>query len=277
MPDLSYCAQQVRRHDNDRFLCILFAPPDRREALYALHAFDLELAAIPAKITESLLGRMRFQWWHEALEGALAGTPIHHQVIGPLVRAIDETGLDKAALHRLIDARAVDLDETPIADLGALGTYATATDGALGEMTLDILGVGDTAAREAARHVGRAVAGVGILRSLAVARGHRLLPVASMKAAGLAADTALDGAAAPAVRRLVAELADWATRHLDIARMKRGDIPREALPALLPAVLADLHLRRLRQRSFDPFDPRLARLGARRVILLWWRARQNRF
>lgn len=279
MPNLSYCAQQVRQQDNDRFLCVQFAPPERREALCALYAFNLELAAIPGKVTEPLLGRMRFQWWREAVDGAVDGAAVHHQVIGPLIEAIKETGLDKAALHRLIDARATDLEEAPIADLAALSAYAAGTAGALGEMTLNILGVDDPAAREASRHVGQAVAGISILQALPVhaVKRHLYLPVDSMVVAGLNADAVFGGRPSIAIRQVVAEVADWATRHLNAARLNRGRIPQDALPALLPAVLADLHLKRLKQRDFDPFDPRLQRPIPWRVIRLWQRARKNRF
>jgi phytoene synthase len=279
MSNLSYCAQQVRRQDNERFLCALFAPPPRRESLFALYAFNLELAAIPGKVSEPLLGRMRFQWWREALDGAAGGAPVHHQVIAPLIRAINETGVDKSALHRLIDARAIELDETPTADLAALGAYAAGTAGLLAEMTLDILGVADAAAREAARHVGQAVAGVDILRAVPThaARRHLYLPVESVKAAGLEAESVFGGRAPGALRRVVAEVADWAARHLNAARLNRGNIPPEALPALLPAVLVDMHLNRLRRRNFDPFDPRLRRPAPWLVIRLWRCARQNRF
>ena len=37
-------AALVRRHDPDRFLTALFAPPERRDALLTLYAFNHELA-----------------------------------------------------------------------------------------------------------------------------------------------------------------------------------------------------------------------------------------
>ena len=45
MPDtLSPMGDFARAHDPDRFLCALFAPADRREALFVLIAFNHELA-----------------------------------------------------------------------------------------------------------------------------------------------------------------------------------------------------------------------------------------
>ena len=41
---LSACAELVRRHDPDRFLTALFAPPAMRETLFVLYAVNHELA-----------------------------------------------------------------------------------------------------------------------------------------------------------------------------------------------------------------------------------------
>src|ERR1700743_3337665 len=38
----SYCAEQVRQFDHDRFLTAIFAPAAVREHLFALYAFNIE-------------------------------------------------------------------------------------------------------------------------------------------------------------------------------------------------------------------------------------------
>ena len=43
---LSYCGDEVRRYDPDRFLTALYAPGARREALLTLYAFNLEIARV---------------------------------------------------------------------------------------------------------------------------------------------------------------------------------------------------------------------------------------
>lgn len=279
MPDMSFCAQQVRRQDNDRFLCGLFAPAERREALFALYAFNLELASIADKVSEPLLGRMRFQWWREAVEGGLNGNAVGHQVAGPLARAVAESSLTATSLLGLIDARERDLDERPIPDQTAFTSYAADTAGALAEMSLDVLGIADPPAHEAARYVGLAWAGVGILRSVPfhAARRRLYLPADSLTEAGSATEEIFAGIPSPGICRVVAEVADWSRRHLNTARMNRGDIPAAALPALLPAVLAEIHLERLRRAGFNPFDHRLARPAPWRVARLWMYAKRSAF
>ncbi|MGD0108468.1 MAG: squalene/phytoene synthase family protein [Rhodopila sp.] len=63
-------AALVRRHDPDRFLTALFAPPERRHALLTLYAFNHELARAREVASEPALALIRLQWWREVVEGA---------------------------------------------------------------------------------------------------------------------------------------------------------------------------------------------------------------
>ena len=60
----------VRRHDPDRFLTALFAPPEKRDALLTLYAFNHELARAREAVSEPPLALIRLQWWREVVEGA---------------------------------------------------------------------------------------------------------------------------------------------------------------------------------------------------------------
>ena len=70
---LSPVAALVRRHDRDRFQTALFAPVHRREALFALYAFNYEIARVRERTTEPALGEMRLEWWRETIAAAYDG------------------------------------------------------------------------------------------------------------------------------------------------------------------------------------------------------------
>ncbi len=53
MPGLSPLAALVRRHDRDRYQTVLFAPAGRREALFALYAFNYEIARVRETVTRA--------------------------------------------------------------------------------------------------------------------------------------------------------------------------------------------------------------------------------
>ena len=65
----------MRHHDRDRFQTALFAPAERREALFALYAFNYEIARVREAVREPMLGQIRLQWWREAIAAAYAGEP----------------------------------------------------------------------------------------------------------------------------------------------------------------------------------------------------------
>ena len=257
---LSSVAALVRRHDHDRFQTALFAPSEGRESLFALYAFNYEIARVCEIVSEPVLGQIRLQWWRENIAAAFEGGPVrHHIVVEALTAAIRACALTRAHFERLVDAREQDLDEAPSASLAALQDYAEATSARLVYLALESLGVRDLAAEKAGFHIGIAYALAGLLRAMPFkARAGRLIIPAD-----IAAQTELDAAdyralhSTRALRAAAAEIAAAASRHLASARAYRRSIARRALPALLPAIVADRSLARLRQTGYDPFDPAL--------------------
>ena len=125
---LSPVAALVRRHDRDRFQTVLFAPAARREALFALYAFNYEIARVRESVTAADARPNPLQWWRENIAAAFEGGAVrHHPVVEALTAAIRELALTRAHFDRLIDARESDLEDEPPASLAALEDYAEAT------------------------------------------------------------------------------------------------------------------------------------------------------
>jgi len=103
--ELSYAAVEVRRQDHERFLTALFAPPEHREALFALYAFNLEVAKTAEVVSEPMIGQIRLQWWRETLAGIYEQNRARrHQVAEPLAEAIAGAGLGRDHFERLLRA-----------------------------------------------------------------------------------------------------------------------------------------------------------------------------
>lgn len=258
---LSYCADQVRRYDPDRFLTALYSPADRRDDVLTLYAFNLEIAKIREAVSEPMLGEIRLQWWREAIEEAYAGRPVRkHGVAEPLAVVIRNRGIARAHFDRIIDARAFDLNEAPPETVARLLSYAEATSSELVQAALDILAVSDNAAAaRAAHHVGVAWALVGLIRAMPHHLRQRrvYLPQDMQTEFGVERRDLLELKATPALAAAVKTLADIAHAELAAARLCRADVPRTALPALFPAVLAEGHLKRLDRAKYNVFDQRL--------------------
>ncbi|WP_029011182.1 phytoene/squalene synthase family protein [Azospirillum halopraeferens] len=277
---LSYCGQEVRKYDNDRFLTGLFAPVDRREALFALYAFNLEVAKTREVVSEPMLGQMRLQWWRDAVAAAYGeGRLPEHAVAGPLAAAVSAHGLTRDHFDRLIDGREADLDDDSPATLTCLINYAEVTAVPLVRLALEVLGAREAAAGPVARHVGVGFALAGILRAVPFhARQQRvLLPADRMAAHGARARDVLELRATPALRPVAQEVAAAARDHLRQARALRRDVPKAAVPALLPAVVADIHLDRLARAGHDVLAPHLLRATPLRHARLAWAALRGRY
>jgi NADH dehydrogenase [ubiquinone] 1 alpha subcomplex assembly factor 6 len=250
----------VRRHDRDRYQTALFAPPDRREALFTLYAFNYEVARVREVVTTAMLGQIRLQWWREVVEAAYSGMPARpHEVVTPLVAAIAAFGLSRAHFDRIIDTRERDLAEEPPADMAALVDYAEGTSSSLIHLALEALAAAEPAMIAAGREVGIGYAVAGLLRAMPfhASAGRSHLPQDVAARAGLDPADYFRRRDTPALRAAAEELAEAATVHLAAGRRGAGRIKRQALAALLPAVTADRFLLRLKRAGFNPFAPEL--------------------
>jgi len=249
---LSPAAASVRRHDRDRFQTALFAPAADREALFALYAFNYEIARVRETVREPMLGQIRLQWWREAIGTAYGdAAPRRHEIVEAVTAAIRSRRLSRTRFDRLIDARGRDLDADPPATLAALEDYAEASSAPLILLALEVLDAGSPAAEEAARHIGIAYALSGILRALphVAATGGRM---------PLPGGVEIGPRSTAALRESAKAIAAAASAHLAAARARRREVPARALPALLPAQVAATALRRLERAGFDPFVPGIA-------------------
>ena len=240
----------VRRHDPDRFFTALFAPPDRRDALLALYAFNHELARAREVAHEPPLVLIRLHWWREVVDGA-ART---HEVATPLAAAIAAGVLPRGELRAMIDAREIEA-EPMIATLADWRAYLRATAGGVAVAAACCLGA---PAPAAARDLGAAYGAAGVLRAVpALARqGRCLLPADVLAAHGLSPEAVVAEPHGPALARALAVLAAEGRAWLRPSRWPRGTIA-----AVLPAVLARRDLARIPR----PAGPR--GLGDRLAVL----------
>lgn len=244
----SSLAEFVRRHDPDRFLTALFAPPEKREPLFALYAFNHELARAREAVSEAPLALIRLQWWREVVEGAHR----HHEVAEPLSAAIDAGVLDRGDLLGIIEAREVEA-EPAIETSREWHDYLRGAAGGLAVAAARLLGAVEP---EQLRPLGAAFGLAGLLRSVTAhaRQGRCLLPREVLTAHRLVLEQVVgDPRAAGSV---VVQLA-----REGLAPLHHRRLPRRVVAAGLPAVLARRDLRRA------PNFPRRRGLGDRLAVL----------
>jgi 15-cis-phytoene synthase len=271
-----YCEQLVRSGDKDRFLATLFAPQKYRRALYALYAFNLEVARIREQAREPLPGEMRLQWWRDVLAGAGQGDAGANPVAAALRDVVVRYRLPTQTLLTLIDARQFDLYDEPMGNRAALETYAMRTSSALIELAARVLSESrDNGVSAIAEHAGIAYGIAGLLRAFAyhTARGQLYLPADVMRRYGAQSADVFAGRATTELRSVLAEMRLWARQHLEITRNLLDTTPTEITPAFLPVTLVRPALDRMERRGYQPFSP--ADIPQWRRQWLLWRAARS--
>lgn len=241
MTDLSICGATVRRHDPDRFLLSMFVPPEKREALWTLYAFNYEIARTRDVVTEPQLGLIRLQWWRECLADIYAGKALTpHPVLDPLAAAIRMYDLPHDLFETLLKARELDLHDHPPATIEALVAYADKTSTPLLQLSWAIL---SSLEGNGVREVATAYALAGILRAVSFhhAQGRETLP--------------------PHV--LVKEIVGKAMTLLQGQKISGKYLK-------LHAKLAEMYLKQISGAGYDLFSPRLQTPPFLREIRLWW-------
>ena len=274
----AYCEAQVRAGDRDRFLAALFAPAQHRSGLFALYAFNLEIARVRETARTPLAGEIRLQWWSDVLAGEARGAPEASPVAAALLAAVAQYGLELRRLRALIDARRFDLYDEPMRTLAQLEAYADAAAANLIALAAEIvLGRGAPELDELAFHAGMAQATAGLLAAFAIhsRRGQLYVPLEILQRHGSGCEDVSTNRATPALRAGLAELRSIAHGHLQQARELAARAPTEAMPAFLPVALARPMLARMERGDYDPFAPVVV-APWRRQWRMWRAAREPR-
>jgi phytoene/squalene synthetase len=225
------CAALVERGDPDRFLAVMAAPVAARAPLFALYAFNLEVARAPWVTQEAMIAEMRLQWWRDTVAALAEPGPVRaHEVVAPLAEVVRGQRLPVAVMDRMIEARRWDIYREPFEDRAAFDSYLEDTGAGLMWLAASALGA-PPEAEPAARAAGWAAGLAAFLRAVPEleARGRR--PLVDGRAEEAVAGLARDG---------LARLAE--------AKRARGRVPPGAgaaflsgwqTEALLRQVLAD--------------------------------------
>ncbi len=267
----------AREGDPDRYLSALFAAPGARDGLFALYAFNAELARIAEQVTEPGLGEIRLQWWRDALDQAAAGMSTGHPVVDALGEIMGERGVSREDLGRLIDARQFDVSVKLMPDRAALEDYLDKTTGALIRIGAGIAGNGDAnradAVGSAANAAGLAYGLTGLMRALPVhaARGRIDVPADMLLHRGTSQGELAQGKTTEGLKQVLTELRRDARTSLREALTCLEPLSPSERAAFRPLALVEPYL-----RALERGDP-LHRIADINPLYRLWRLGTYRF
>lgn len=272
----AFCADLVRSHDFARYASTLFVPPDKRRALLALYAFNVEIVRVREQVSQPLPGEIRLQWWTDMLAGAGHGDVGGNPVAAELLLAIRIHDLPVDRLAKLIDAHIFDLYHDPMPDLAVLESHIDDTSSTLLALSAKILGHASETIARCADHGGLAQ---GIARIIATlphdaARRQLFVPVDMLVENGGSAEEVFAGRMTPAIAATLDRLLAGAGAQLATAQAQLPDMPEPARRAFLPLALTARDLARMTTPGHDPFVLH----APSRLRTLWtlWRASRSK-
>ncbi|KAG8687407.1 hypothetical protein FRC09_013509 [Ceratobasidium sp. 395] len=238
----AYCRELVRKHDYEAYLCSYFYPRTAQPGYFALRAFNIELAMIRETVSRPLIGKMRMQFWRDAIQSISQGRPMKHPIAIALHEASQNANLSTYHLKRMVDARDKDLDRDSYDTLDSVTDYAESTSSTLMYLLLNLLhqGTSDTNTH-AASHVGIAHSFATLLRGLPFHASKRrmVIPVEiTAKHRVRQEEVFRVGGEAAGIDDAVFEFATVANDNLLTARDRFKDsvVSPEAMPAFLLAI-----------------------------------------
>lgn len=265
-----YCFDLVRTNDHERYLTTLFASRSSRRAVWALLAFNQEVAKIRENVNELTLGEIRLKWWQEILLEIEQGEVRKQPVIAELA-VLSRFADVRPLLLETLQARSYEMASEAKTDFAALKSYAYGSGGALHEAML-LLGTSKPVSDKAllaARSAGAAWAMMGLIRALPYhwQAGRSMLPQADEAAMQIRNSAQVYDALRPTIERMVDYVEDQAGNVIDLY----GFVPKEARASVLCTSLVKLHLNALNKAKFNPFNMvKSEATDLRKISRLFW-------
>ncbi|HZZ62424.1 MAG TPA: squalene/phytoene synthase family protein [Roseiarcus sp.] len=274
----THCAAFVRENARDQWLGALYAPPERRDALLALAAFDSEIRLPQLRTRDPNLAALRLAWWRGVVQGERDSEAAGNPTALALMSAVEAFSLPRAGLEAMLDARLEELVPSEGFDLAAFTAFAAGSDGARLRLAARICGGGrDPDAADAAAPAGLALALTRMLLALPAKAGSAptLFPVdVALRHGATTRDLEARLENEPVVtacaeaRALARDAAEEAERRLEAS-------PPAILPAFVPLGAVGLDLEQLERGGARPFDPTAEASPLRRQWAIWrWARRQ---
>lgn len=305
------CVLQSRRYDHENYLAGLCIKNDKtRRVMYALRAFNVELALIKDKTTNSDRAKMRFQFWTRLVDEIIkrnSGTENnlnedksaayyrHSPVAKELLELFYHINIDdgmKEHLHDLIGARVSGkiLGYQPFADMAELELYCLKSNAgiyhlcwAMSDQLNNKVGAkasGVVKLKAISDHLGVAQGLSNVLRAIPYnyEKNTCHIPVALLEEHKLTTRDFVSNMKRPQidmgrVRPVIEFLANECATNLNIVHSQHLLLPRYYYQMFLPRVAIESYLRRLRKYDHDVFHPVVRQRDGRLPLNLWLRSK----
>ncbi|PVV05469.1 hypothetical protein BB560_000005 [Smittium megazygosporum] len=240
--DSQYVRNLVRKHDYNLYLTSLFSPQNSRDPLYSIWALNFELAKIMSSSSPEI-ALLKLSWWSSTISQLYNGTCVHTPTGRILFNSIQKYKISKMWLTRNIRGRL--LQRKGFRDASDLEKYGEMTIASNIHAHLEILGVRNVNADNAARMIGQSAAIADLVQKILMAANKNIIqiPQSLVLKYNLDVKEILENKSSKALQDAVFDLATPGfTKLCGISEIFIPNSPKSAIPAFLYAVSSPVKL-----------------------------------
>jgi phytoene synthase len=262
----------TRKSASNLALAFILLPREKRDAMCALYAFCREVDDVADEDSAPLETRRArlAEWRHDIKRACENGSP-QFPVNQELQPVIQKFRLPFELFDELIKGCEMDLDTVRYESHEQLEIYCFRVASVVGLLSIEIFGRKNSACRDYAIHLGKALQLTNILRDVKTdaARGRIYLPLADLRQFNVTPREILDGQYSDRYHALAAHIAARARNFYRLARqtLPAGDRRSMVAAELMGAVYWQLLLK-LENGRFNVFGAKPLKLSKPRKLAL---------
>jgi phytoene synthase len=253
-------------------LAFILLPREKRDAMSALYAFCREVDdAADDETVPTEKRRVQLAGWRADVKRACENQSPQFAVNCELQPVIQKFRLPFELFDELIKGCEMDLDTKRYENFEQLKLYCYRVASVVGLLSIEIFGYKNSATRDYAIHLGKALQLTNILRDVKTdaERGRIYLPLDELKKFNVGESEILNSKYSENYRALAASVAARANNFYQLARKTLPAEDRRSMVAaeLMSSVYWQL-LQKLQRRRFDVFGPQPVRIHRAQKLLL---------
>jgi phytoene synthase len=266
----------TRKSASNLTLAFVLLPRAKREAMSALYAFCREVDDVADNESASVEHRRaQLAGWRNDIRNACENGSPQFAVNRELQPVIRKFHLPFAFFDELIKGCEMDLDTNHYENFEQLELYCYRVASVVGLLSIEIFGYKNSASRDYAIYLGKALQLTNILRDVCndAGRGRIYLPLADLKKFGVTPGEILQSRYSDRYRALAQHVAARAKNFYHLAQKTLPAEDRNSMVAaeLMGAVYWKL-LEQLERQDFKVFSRRLVRLSKPYKLMLMFRS-----
>lgn len=275
--NFNYCLESVKINDFEGYMTSLIGPKEILRAAFVLKALNIELLSIPKSPRESKISIGKLQFWKDQIdkahakatavkkndENSSAQLKLNEPISNELSMIINQHGLSKSSLYRLVEGRRIFFTTQQFQNLDELEKCADLSN--IHYLLFNSMGIKSPDCDHAANHVGKAQFLCGIAKNLLKrsTQSAYYLPQDLMIKHKISQQDLINfservlRAKQQDLKNLAFDLCSRAKQHLNSARALSAKVPRESRLILATSVGNDVFLTKMQKFDFDLMNPKL--------------------